>query len=106
MVPMRDGARLATAIYFPAKDGVRPEGKLPAILERTPYNFDAKPNTGEALICSDSRGPSRTLEPPPHALGVPAFSWPHTKAAESLRKHRVRRLLAVELGSLGWGGML
>jgi predicted acyl esterase len=49
MVPMRDGVRLATDIYFPAKDGVRLEGKFPAILERTPYNFDVNPNTGEAL---------------------------------------------------------
>jgi len=49
MVPMRDGVRLATDIYFPAKDGVRLEGKFPALLERTPYNFDVNPNTGEAL---------------------------------------------------------
>ena len=40
MVPMRDGVRLATDIYFPARDGVRPEGRFPAILERTPYNKD------------------------------------------------------------------
>ena len=38
MVPMRDGVRLATDVYFPTKNGVRLEGKFPAILERTPYN--------------------------------------------------------------------
>jgi putative CocE/NonD family hydrolase len=38
MVGMRDGVRFATDIYYPARDGVRLEGKFPAILERTPYN--------------------------------------------------------------------
>ena len=37
MVPMRDGVRLATDIYHPARGGVRAEGKFPVILERTPY---------------------------------------------------------------------
>jgi putative CocE/NonD family hydrolase len=39
MVPMRDGVRLATDVYLPARNG-RPEGGRPAILERTPYNKD------------------------------------------------------------------
>ncbi len=38
MMPMRDGVRLATDIYFPAIDGQPAEGKFPVILERTPYN--------------------------------------------------------------------
>lgn len=38
MVPMRDGVRLATDLYFPAL-GDRPvSGKFPVILERTPYD--------------------------------------------------------------------
>jgi len=37
MVTMRDGIRLATDVYRPAKDGKVIEGKLPAIMERTPY---------------------------------------------------------------------
>jgi len=37
MVTMRDGIRLATDIYRPAKDGKVIEGRLPAIMERTPY---------------------------------------------------------------------
>jgi hypothetical protein len=40
MITMRDGVRLATDIYRPAKDGVPLEGRFPAILERTPYNKD------------------------------------------------------------------
>ncbi|MBM3959936.1 MAG: CocE/NonD family hydrolase [SAR202 cluster bacterium] len=38
MVETRDGVRLATDIYFPARNGRRVAGKLPALLHRTPYN--------------------------------------------------------------------
>ena len=38
MIPMRDGVRLATDIYFPALDGQPASGKFPVILERTPYD--------------------------------------------------------------------
>ena len=37
MVTVRDGIRLATDVYRPARDGTVIDGKLPAILERTPY---------------------------------------------------------------------
>ena len=37
MVSMRDGVRLATDIYRPARDGRAVDEPLPAILERTPY---------------------------------------------------------------------
>jgi putative CocE/NonD family hydrolase len=37
MVPMRDGVRLATDVYRPAKDGRPLPGRFPVILERTPY---------------------------------------------------------------------
>ena len=49
MVPMRDGVRLATDIYFPGKDGAHAPGPLPAIMERTPYDKSAspRPNTAE-----------------------------------------------------------
>jgi uncharacterized protein len=40
MVPMRDGIRLATDIYRPARNGSAVIGKFPVILERTPYNKD------------------------------------------------------------------
>ena len=40
MVPMRDGVRLATNVYRPAQNGKVVEGKLPVILERTPYGKD------------------------------------------------------------------
>ena len=35
MVPMRDGVRLSTLVYFP--EGPMPEGGWPAVLHRTPY---------------------------------------------------------------------
>lgn len=37
MVPMRDGVRLATDIYRPARNGKPVAGRFPVILERTPY---------------------------------------------------------------------
>ncbi len=37
-VRMRDGVHLATDIYYPMENGRRLEGKLPAVLLRTPYN--------------------------------------------------------------------
>lgn len=38
MIPMRDGVKLATDIYRPAKNGAPVEGKFPTLLMRTPYN--------------------------------------------------------------------
>ncbi len=37
MVAMRDGVKLATDIYRPARKGMAEAGKFPVILERTPY---------------------------------------------------------------------
>jgi len=64
MVPMRDGVRLATDLYFPARDGTRIEGKFPAIMERTPYNKDGAANSwasfyasrGYVAVSQDTRG--------------------------------------------------
>jgi putative CocE/NonD family hydrolase len=64
MVPMRDGVRLATDLYFPARNGVRLEGKFPAIMERTPYNKAGAGNNwapyyaarGYVAIAQDTRG--------------------------------------------------
>ena len=38
MVEMRDGALMATDLYFPALNGARAAGRFPVILERTPYD--------------------------------------------------------------------
>ena len=38
MVEMRDGVRLATDLYFPARDGLPLPGKFPAVFHRTPYD--------------------------------------------------------------------
>lgn len=36
-VPMRDGVRLATDVYRPARDGKPVSGRFPVVMERTPY---------------------------------------------------------------------
>jgi uncharacterized protein len=63
MVPMRDGVRLATDVYFPARNGARVPGKFPAILERTPYDKDLSADWaaeyarhGYIVISQDTRG--------------------------------------------------
>lgn len=46
MVPMRDGVKLATDIYFPAtKEGTPMPGKFPVLVNRTPYGKGAPPPT-------------------------------------------------------------
>ncbi|HUG17185.1 MAG TPA: CocE/NonD family hydrolase [Thermomicrobiales bacterium] len=50
MIPMRDGARMATDLYFPAvadTPGKRAEGQFPVILLRTPY--DKRTDASRAL---------------------------------------------------------
>ena len=65
MVPMRDGTRLATDIYFPARRGRPIAGPLPAIMERTPYDKERPQNVqtaeyfarrGYAVVYQDVRG--------------------------------------------------
>lgn len=46
MIPMRDGVRLATDIYLPARGGAPLDGPFPVILERTPYG-KTKPSRSE-----------------------------------------------------------
>ena len=41
MVPMRDGVRLASDIYLPARNGKADMQRFPVILERTPYDKTA-----------------------------------------------------------------
>ena len=38
MVPLRDGVRVATDIYFPALDGEKAADEFPAVVTRTPYD--------------------------------------------------------------------
>lgn len=40
MVAMRDGVKLATDVYRPARGAAPADGKYPALLERTPYGRD------------------------------------------------------------------
>ena len=44
MLPLRDGVKLATDIYFPAVDGRKAEGAFPVVLTRTPYDKSASGN--------------------------------------------------------------
>src|ERR1700731_5115589 len=43
MVPMRDGVKLATDVYYPAKDGSPVPGKFPVLVSRTPYGKNPIP---------------------------------------------------------------
>lgn len=63
MVPMRDGVKLATDVYLPAKNGAALREKLPAILTRLPYNKDGAQGAaryyaarGYAFVAQDTRG--------------------------------------------------
>jgi putative CocE/NonD family hydrolase len=63
MVTMRDGVKLATDIYRPARDGAAVDGKFPVILERTPYNKNGLSTAashyvphGYIVIAQDVRG--------------------------------------------------
>lgn len=60
-VPMRDGVALATDLYFPARSGVKQDGRFPVILSRTPYGKsrgDAALYTsrGYVVVVQDTRG--------------------------------------------------
>jgi len=63
MVPMRDGVKLATDLYLPAKDGVVAAEKYPTILTRLPYNKDGSKQSGAyyaargyVFVAQDTRG--------------------------------------------------
>jgi len=62
MVALRDGVRLATDVYRPARAGAPLEGRFPAILERTPYNKDGAgwpayfASRGYVAVVQDVRG--------------------------------------------------
>jgi hypothetical protein len=60
---MRDGVRLATDIYRPARNDAPVEGKFPVLLERTPYNKETQETLvnyfvprGYVVIVQDVRG--------------------------------------------------
>lgn len=52
MVPMRDGVRLATDVYRPARDGRPLPGPFPALLERTPYDKRGPNVLGNTLVAT------------------------------------------------------
>lgn len=62
MVSMRDGVRLATDIYRPARNGVAVPGKFPVVMERTPYDKNGSTYLlpfvadGYVVVAQDTRG--------------------------------------------------
>ena len=65
MLPMRDGTRLSTDVYRPARDGEPVEGRFPVLLARTPYNKDGRGGSpqveyfvrnGYVVVIQDTRG--------------------------------------------------
>ena len=63
MVAMRDGIRLATDIYLPARQGHKILGGFPALVYRTPYNKDGLRQAGiyfaqhgYVVVAQDCRG--------------------------------------------------
>ena len=63
MVPMRDGVRMATDIYRPARGGEAEPGPFPTLLSRTPYGKNGSQNTarflarhGYMVLIQDTRG--------------------------------------------------
>jgi putative CocE/NonD family hydrolase len=58
MVPMRDGVRLATDVYLPAREGVLLDGPWPVILERTPYGRN-RPSRSERSLAEPDEARSR-----------------------------------------------
>lgn len=53
MVPLRDGVRVATDLYFPAEGGSKLDGAFPVVLTRTPYD---KTNHGPTARFYAERG--------------------------------------------------
>jgi len=68
MVPTRDGIKLGTNVFLPARAGVVVSSGFPAIVERTPYNKDGASSAlvayfvsrGYAVVIQDVRGRYRS----------------------------------------------
>lgn len=63
MVPMRDGVRLATDVYRPARGGATAAGRFPVIVTRSPYNRAGERSKGilfarhgYVFVAQDCRG--------------------------------------------------
>jgi len=55
MVPMRDGVKLATDMYYPARDGTPVRGKFPVLVSRTPYGKIPSPAPPGSLTPREKR---------------------------------------------------
>ena len=88
MVPMRDGVKLATDIYLPAKSGVVTEGKYPTILTRSPYGKGGAKKQGQyfaahgyVYVAQDVRGRFDSEGVWHMMTGVTAWTLPHGSAS-------------------------
>ncbi len=62
-VAMRDGVKLATDVYLPAKDDAPLEGRFPVLVTRSPYNKNGEKRRGQyfaahgyVFVAQDTRG--------------------------------------------------
>jgi len=68
MVPARDGIKLGTTVFLPARAGQAVRSRFPAVVERTPYNKDGASSAviayfvsrGYAVVIQDVRGRYRS----------------------------------------------
>ena len=62
MIPTRDGKRMATDVYRPARNGVAVNERFPVLLQRTPYDKTKAhmkwggSSRGRGRRCSPTRG--------------------------------------------------
>src|SRR5260221_1092846 len=88
MIPVRDGARMATDIYRPARDGVVLAERLPVLLIRTPYDKGAQQHDAEyfarhgyVVVAQDVRGRYRSegrflkVQPKDATDGYDVIEW-------------------------------
>jgi predicted acyl esterase len=66
MVPARDGIKLGTNVFLPARGGSVAGSRFPTIVERTPYNKDSAPGSlvvyyGQSWLRSGDTGRSSPL---------------------------------------------
>lgn len=88
MIPVRDGARMATDIYRPARGGVVLEERLPVLLIRTPYDKTLQQHDAEyfarhgyVVVAQDVRGRYRSegkflkVQPKDATDGYDVIEW-------------------------------
>ena len=108
MIPMRDGKRMATDVYRPARDGIVLAERLPVLLQRTPYdktkaqvNAEYLARHGYVVAVQDSRGRYKSegrflkVQPIDATDGYDTIEWlakqKYSNGAEACGEHRSPR---------------